>query len=151
MSANQQDAELILKLYELRRDETFRKARAWYSTEFNPTSASDIARLMIGGFQSSANYRMVTSYWDMAASLVNNGAIDEKMFLEANTEHLAVFSKIEPFIAEVREAFGESDYLIQLERLVSKVPNVKEILEKRRKLLSRWGKSLQKEATNTQP
>jgi len=49
MSTKQQDAELILKLYELRRDETFRKARAWYSTEFNPTSASDIVKLMIGG------------------------------------------------------------------------------------------------------
>jgi hypothetical protein len=147
MSTKQHDAELILKLYELRRDETFRKARAWYSTEFNPTSASDIAKLMIGGFQSSANYRMVTSYWDMAASLVNNGGIDQQMFLEANTEHLAVFSKIEPFIAEVREIFGEADYLIQLERLVSKVPNVKEMLEKRRKLLARWGKASEKTAT----
>ena len=148
MSTKQHEAELILKLYELRRDETLRRARAWYSTEFNPTSASDIVKLMIGGFQSSANYRMVTTYWDMAASLVNNGAIDEKMFLEANTEHLAVFSKIEPFIAEVREVFGEDDYLIQLERLVSKVPNAKELLEKRRKLLSRWGKALQKETSS---
>src|SRR5882724_3272991 len=146
MSTKQQDAELILKLYELRRDDTFREARAWYSTEFNPTSASDIAKLMIGGFQSSANYRMVTTYWDMAASLVNNGGIDQQMFLEANTEHLVGCAKIEPFIAEVREIFSEADYLIQLERLVSKVPNVKELLEKRRKLLSRWGKALQKEA-----
>jgi len=149
MSTKQHEAELILKLYELRREDRFRRARAWYSTEFNPTSAGDIVKLMIGGFESSANYRMVTSYWDMAASLVNNGAIDEKMFLEANTEHLAVFSKIEPFIAEVREVFGEDDYLIQLERLVSKIPNVRELLEKRRKLLSRWGKSLQKETAGS--
>jgi hypothetical protein len=140
MGTKQKDAELILKLYELRRDETFRKARAWYVTEFNPTSASDVVKLMIGGFESSASYRMVTSYWDMAAALTNNDGIDEKMFLESNTEHLVVFAKIEQFIAEVRETFGEPDYLIQLERLVAKIPNARELLEKRRKLLIRWSK-----------
>ena len=148
MSDKHRDAELILKLYELRRDETLRKARAWYSTEFKPASASDIVKIMLGGFESSANYRMVTTYWDMAASFVNNGAVDEKMFLEANTEHIVVFAKIEPYIAEVREIFGEQDYLIQLERLVTKIPNVKETLEKRRKLLARWSKVHAKESNH---
>ncbi|MGH9762595.1 MAG: DUF4760 domain-containing protein [Blastocatellia bacterium] len=96
---------------------------------------------MTSGFESSAKYRMVTSYWDMAASFVNNGGIDEKMFVEANGEHMVVFAKIEPFIAEVREAFGEPDYLIQLERLVMKAPNAKEVLARRRRLLGRWSKA----------
>jgi hypothetical protein len=141
MSEKQQDVGLILKLYELRRDEMMRRARKWYVTEFQPESAKDIIKLMISGQEQSAYYRMVTSYWDMAASLVNNGGIDEKMFLEANTEHIGIFSRIEPFIAEVREAFGEADYLIHLERLVMKIPNAKEVMANRRKLFERWAKA----------
>src|SRR5262245_47955186 len=141
MDTKQQDATLILKLYELRRDETLRRARNWYVTEFQPESAKDVIRLMVSGQEQSAYYRMITSYWDMAASLVNNGGIDEKMFLEANTEHIGIFARIEPFIAEVREAFGEADYLIHLERLVMKIPNAKEVMANRRKLFERWSKT----------
>jgi hypothetical protein len=136
-----QDVGSVLKLYELRRDEEMRRARKWYFTEFNPTSAGDIVKLMLGGMQSSAYYRMVTSYWDMAASLVNNGGIDEKLFLEANTEHLGVFARLEPYIAEVRATFGEPDYLAHLERLVLRVPNAKQILENRRRLFARWAQA----------
>jgi hypothetical protein len=136
-----QDVGSVLKLYELRRDEEMRRARKWYFTEFNPTSAGDIVRLMLGGMQSSAYYRMVTSYWDMAASLVNNGGIDEKLFLEANTEHLGVFARLEPYIAEVRATFGEPDYLAHLERLVLRVPNAQQILENRRRLFARWAQA----------
>jgi hypothetical protein len=138
MDTKQQDVGLILKLYELRRDEMMRRARAWYVTEFQPESAKDIIKLMLSGQQQSAYYRMVTSYWDMAASFVNNGGIDEKLFLEANTEHVGIFARIEPFLAEVREAFGEPDYLAHLERLVMKIPNAGEITANRRKLFARW-------------
>jgi len=81
MNTKQQDVGLLLKLYELRRDEMMRRARNWYVTEFQPESAKDIVKLMVSGQEQSAYYRMVTSYWDMAASFVNNGGIDEKMFL----------------------------------------------------------------------
>jgi hypothetical protein len=143
MDPKQQDVGLILKLYELRRDEMMRRARNWYVTEFQPESAKDIIKLMLSGQEQSSYYRMVTSYWDMAASFVNNGGIDEKMFLESNTEHIGIFARIEPFIAEVREAFGEADYLIHLERLVMKIPNAKEIMANRRKLFERWIKAKQ--------
>src|SRR6266542_6434740 len=76
MTTKQQDLGLILKLYELRRDEMMRRARNWYVTEFQPQSAKDIIRLMLSGQEQSAYSRMVTSYWDMAESLVNNGGID---------------------------------------------------------------------------
>jgi hypothetical protein len=141
MDPKQQDVGLILKLYELRRDEMMRRARNWYVTEFQPESAKDIIKLMLSGQEQSSYYRMVTSYWDMAASFVNNGGIDEKMFLESNTEHIGIFARIEPFIAEVREAFGEADYLIHLERLVMKIPNAKEVMANRRKLFERWAKA----------
>lgn len=138
MSGKQQDALVILKLYELRREETFRRAREWFATEFTPESAEDIVNVMRGGYEESAHYRMVTSYWDTAASLVNNGGIDEKMFLEANTEHMAVFAKLEPFLADVRTIFGVPNYLAQLEQMVMRVPDVKEYLAKLRGLLNRW-------------
>lgn len=138
----QHDVELILKLYELRRDETMRRARNWFFTEFQPGSAKDIARLMGSSLEASAHYRMLTSYWDMAASFVINGGIDEQLFLAANTEHVGVYARLEPFLAEVRELFGESDYLLHLEQLVLRIPNAKEITANRRKLFARWAKSL---------
>lgn len=140
MESKSLDVQSILKLYELRRDEKMREARAWYFTEFNPVSATDIVKLMLSGQAESAKYRMVTSYWETASSLVNNGGIDEKLFLEANTEHLGIFAKLEPFIAEVREAFGENNYLAHLEQLVMKIPNAKLIMASRRKLFAGWAK-----------
>ncbi|NOT63517.1 MAG: hypothetical protein HOP19_25175 [Acidobacteria bacterium] len=144
-ATKQRDVDLILKLYELRREKEMRTARVWYFAQFNPTSAADLAQLIANSQQSSAHYRMLTSYWDMAASFVLNGGIDEQIFQSANTEHVAVFAKLEPYIAEMRVLSGESDYLIHLERLVMKTPNVKAILERRRKLFAAWIKTAQRE------
>jgi hypothetical protein len=84
---------------------------------------------------------MITSYWDMAASFVINGGIDEKLFLDANTEHIGVFAKLSPFIAELRAAAGEPDYLLHLEQLVRRVPEAEAVMERRRKLFARWAKN----------
>jgi uncharacterized protein len=143
VSANghsQDSIAAILKLYELRRDEKMRAARAWYFSEFAPTSGIDIARLYRDGEQASAYFRMITSFWDMASSFVLNGGIDEKMFLDANTEHIFVYAKIEPFLGEIRQLFGEPDYLLNLETLVRKIPNIEAKLENRRRLISFWTK-----------
>ena len=140
MSDKSQDVANILKLYELRREEGIRRARKWYFTEFNPQSAEDLAKVFGSGHDGSAYYRMITSYWDMAASLVNNGGIDEKMFLDANGEHIGVFSKIEPFIEQVRQTLGMPDYLRHLETLVRKTPNAEARLERLRGVFSHWAK-----------
>jgi hypothetical protein len=71
---------------------------------------------------------MVTSYWDMAASFVLNGAIDEQMFADANGEHVIVFAKLEPFLAEYREKMGNPNYYGSLEKLVMKASGIKERL-----------------------
>ncbi len=138
MDTRGQDALVIIKLYEIRSEVLMREARAWFFSEFAPQSGKDIVALMLSGEKQSAYYRMVASHWETSASLVNNGGIDEKLFLEANSEHLVVFAKLQPFIAEVREAIGEPDYLAHLERLVMRVPNVEKKLENRRRLLERW-------------
>ncbi|MDX6383454.1 MAG: hypothetical protein QOK48_1027 [Blastocatellia bacterium] len=135
-------ALVIIELYKIRTGQLMRDARAWFVSEFAPQSGKDIVQLMLSGEKPSSYYRMVASYWDTAASLVNNDGIDEKMFLDANTEHLVVFAKLQPFIPEVREMIGEPDYLSQLERLVIKVPNLEKKLENRRTLLERWHRSV---------
>jgi len=132
------DSLVILKLYEIRSEPLMRQARAWFFTEFDPKSGLEILALMQSGEKESAFYRMVSSHWEIAASLANNGGVDEKLFLEANTEHLVVFAKLQPFIAEIRETIGEPDYLAHLERLVMNAENVEKKLENRRRLLSRW-------------
>lgn len=136
----QQDVMAILKLYELRRDDKMRAARAWYFSEFAPQSAVDIARLYRAGEQASAYYRAVTSYWDMASSFVLNGGLDEKMFLDANSEHIFIYAKIAPFLNDIRQLFGEPDYLISLEQLVQRVPDIEAKLETRKRLISIWTK-----------
>ena len=128
-------AGLILKLYELRREITMREARNWMMTFF-PESAQDVMHTMVGA-QTGAYYRMVTTYWDMAASFVNHGAIDEEMFADAHGEHIIVFSKIEPFLAEVREAMGSPKYLKNLEMVIMKMPDAKEMLAGRREMMQR--------------
>ena len=132
------DVMAILKLYELRGEALMREARAWFFTEFAPRSGKDIVRLMMSGQRESAFYRMVASHWEVAASFVNNGGIDERLFLEGNTEHVVVYAKLQPFLAEAREIMGEPDYMANLERLVLKVSDVEKKLENRRRLLERW-------------
>jgi hypothetical protein len=121
----QADADLILKLYDLRREPVMREARNWFFS-FNPTTTAEYMEAMMS--EHSGYVRMVISYWDMAASLVNNGAIDEQMFNDANGEHLFVFAKIEPILAELRQQWNQPEMLKHFETLVRRVPNNEQIL-----------------------
>jgi len=141
METKSNDSLVILKLYEIRSEQLMREARRWFFSEFAPQSGKEIVALMLSGEKQSAFYRMVASHWDVAAALVNNGGIDEQLFLAANTEHLVVFAKLQPFINEIRETIGEPDYLSNLERLVMRVPNVEKKLENRRRLVERWAQN----------
>ena len=135
------DVLAILKLYEIRGEALMREARAWFFTQFAPQSGKEIVRLLVSGQKQSAFYRMVVSHWDVAASFVNNGGIDERLFQAGNTEHVVVYAKLQPFLAEVREAIGEPDYLANLERLVLKIPGIDQKLESRRRLLASWSQA----------
>jgi hypothetical protein len=128
--SKQAEADLILKLYDLRREETMRKARTWLAA-FNPETLQDIVEAGTG--ENNAYLRMVMSYWDMAASLVNNGAIDEKMFNDANGEHFFFYAKFEPFIEELRARFGPQMW-VHLEELIMRTPNAKERLANLREM-----------------
>lgn len=116
----QEEAGLILQLYELRREETMRAARDWYFREFNPQSIADFQAAMFG--EHSGHLRMVVSYWDMAAALVNRGAISLELFTDANGEHIGVFAKIEPILGDIRKAFAPQ-FAVNLEKLIDATPD----------------------------
>jgi len=92
-----------------------RKARDWYIRAFNPETLDDITTAMFG--EHSGHLRMVMTYWDMAAALVNHGAIGIEMFNDTNGEHFAVFAKLELLLGEMRAAYG-SNSLVNLEKLI---------------------------------
>lgn len=135
MSNKQEDANLILRLYELRREETMRQARDWFMTEFNPESTQDLLAVMIG--DKSAAYRMVSTYWDMACAFVNHGAIDEQMFNDIHFEHIVVYAKIQPFLAEFRALTNTPYYLPHLEQLVRRMPDLEDRLTVARRFTKR--------------
>ncbi|MBS1811999.1 MAG: hypothetical protein JST84_27805 [Acidobacteria bacterium] len=117
------DAKLILQLYELRREETMRKARAFiFSPDFMPASAKDLMDMVMTDPQKSAYFRQASSYWDMAAALVNHGTIDSALFYDTNGEYLAVWAKIGDLIPDLREIFGPQ-YMKNLEQLITNQPN----------------------------
>lgn len=126
MSDASHAASLLLKLYELRTEPALRDARAWFAFEFHPSSARDVLGTWLGPGHESAPYRMTTSYWDMAASLVIQGAIPADMFNAANTEHIALYAKLRPFLAEVRAKTNYPDYLASVERVVTSLENPEE-------------------------
>jgi fructose-1,6-bisphosphatase/inositol monophosphatase family enzyme len=123
MTTTNEGADLVLKLYDLRREAKMREARDWFRLRFNPSSSREVIAVLEG--PQNAFFRMVVSYWDMAAALVNHGAIDEGLFTDVNVEHVGTFAKVEPFLADVRAALGNPDFLVQLERLVMRLPSAK--------------------------
>src|SRR6266404_7119881 len=134
-----ESANLILRLYELRREEVMRKARDFFFT-FEPKTVEDVMATMMSG--QGGYVRMVLSYWDMAASLVNNGAIDAKMFNEANSEQIFVYARMEPFLGDLRREMGNPDFLTHLEKVVKQIPNIEEKLvvvrERIKKIVELW-------------
>ena len=125
-----ESALLNLQLFQLRRDPDLREARDWFLREFNPESFDELVALVSG--DRNASFRMVVGYWDMAASLVTTGAIDADAFLAAHGEIFATFSKIHPFLVDLRQTSGELDLCKHVEAVVMGVPNSDVILARRR-------------------
>jgi hypothetical protein len=115
-----ESAQLILRLYELRRERKMRKARQWFAA-WQPAGVEDYLEALRG--ENGAYLRMVTSYWDMAATLLLHGAIDAPMFHETTSEHILVYAKLQPFLAELRATVRQPGYLERLERAIMASPD----------------------------
>jgi len=132
-----ESADLILKLYDLRREAKMRDARNWIFS-FNPTSADEVMQTMMNP-EVGPYLRMVSSYWDMAAAFVNHGAIDADLFAETAGEHVMVFAKLDPFLAELREKFQTPKAFANLEKAILDRPDGAE----RVKQTQEWLKTIQ--------
>src|SRR5262252_1397262 len=115
------DAQLIVQLYDLRRESEMRKARNWWAGEFFPQNADDFLKVAWAmGTQENAWLRQVGGYWGMVASFVNRGALNEQLFLAPgfSGEMFLIFAKIHPFIKELRAKLNDPDAFRELETAV---------------------------------
>ena len=124
-----QDAQLIMKLYDLRRESEMRNARKWYAGWW-PTSVEDVLAILNGGgTQENAWFRQVNGYWDMAASFVLRGAVNEELFFDNSGEMWFTFAKLQPFLKEVREKANVPQGFMRLEKVVSRTKDGRDRLQ----------------------
>ena len=123
-----EDAEIIMRLYDLRREPEMRKARAWFAS-FVPRSAEDVIQVINGvPPQENAWFRQVSSYWDMAASFVLRGALNEELFVDNSGEMFFVLGKVYPFLKEIREK-TKTPYLQRVEKVATGSKDARERLQ----------------------
>ena len=123
------DADLVLKLYDLRREAEMRKARNWWASEFWPATADDLINVaMKFPSQENAWLRQVGGYWEMAATLVLSGALNEELFLQPSCsgEMFFCFAKVQPYIKAFREKFNNPEAFANTEKLVMKTKGGRE-------------------------
>ena len=118
--ATYQDADLIMKLYDMRREERLRAARAWFMANVNVKSAAEVMEKFPHGSDHNAYFRMVIGYWDMAASFVARGVVHEELFFENSTEMLAVWVRARGFIEDVRKLRNNPLFFLNLEKAAKK-------------------------------
>lgn len=114
-----EDANLLLRLYEMRREEKLRKARAWFMAECKPKSKEEWEQLCPPGSENNAYYRMVTTYWEMACSFVTGGVLHPELFIQNSLEHLLVWVRVRGFVPEVRKALVVPHQLKNLEAVAA--------------------------------
>jgi hypothetical protein len=131
MPATHHDADIVIRLYELRREETMRKARKFMTEQFWPQSADDIVKLAHAfGTPENAYYRQITSYWEMATSLVHRGAVDPELFSDWSSEGFFLYAKFQPFLEEARQKLDSPLMLGNLEKFVNSTPALREKTQK---------------------
>jgi hypothetical protein len=117
MPATYDDANLILRLYELRREEKLRTARAWFVKSFKPQSFHEVRELYPPGSEQDAYVRMVLSYWDMVGSFITSGVLNFELFAASGSELLLVWSRIRKLAPEAREAYKNPRAYENLEKV----------------------------------
>ena len=110
-----EQANLHLKLYDLRREPRLRQAREWFADHFHPQSLDDVMKLCPPGSTENVYMRQVLSYWEMVASMANRGLLDQDLFFENGGEEWAVFQQVKPVLVGWREMFASRKFLGNLE------------------------------------
>ncbi len=126
------DAEIILKLYDLRRETEIRRARNWWLTQFWPESAEDIVKIATAlGTQENNWLRQVGGYWEMAASLAVHGTVNADLFLEPSFsgEMFFFYAKFRPFLKDLREKMQSPTLFRNVEKLIGSSKKAQEFLK----------------------
>jgi hypothetical protein len=111
------DAELLLHLYEIRREPELRRARAWFLTEFKPAGWAEIKARYLSHSEEDRHFRMTTSYWEMVGTLVNRGVLSDELFFDHTGEDIVTWERCKAWIADARADIRPT-YMYQFERLV---------------------------------
>jgi hypothetical protein len=114
--ATYDDVNLILRLYELRREDKMRAARGWFFGNFRCKNMEEFGKLCPPGTDANAHFRQFTSYWEMCASFVTAGVLNPDLFFANTREMLVCWERVKPIIGEVRAAFKDPSYLGNLEK-----------------------------------
>ncbi len=129
MAATPADAQVIMQLYELRRETEMRKARNWFGM-FNPQSADELINTVTAvGTDENRYFRMVSSYWEMAAAMVLHGAVDEQLFLDTQGEMFFIFAKLAPYLEGYRDKMQNPEAMKKVETLINRSEESKRKLQ----------------------
>jgi hypothetical protein len=140
--ATPQDAQLLLQLYDLRRETVMRKARNFIIGEFWPATYDEFKAVASAfGSEHNAYFRQVLTYWDMACAMVVQGAIDEDLFFKTNGEPYFIYAKYKQFIAQTRKDFGNPEFLFHIEQLATK-PQAKDRIKRIEAMIQARGDQL---------
>ena len=134
------NAELLLQIYDLRREEKLRHARAWLFGNFWAENMKEFLEACPPGSEANAHYRQVTTYWDMVGAIVHRGMLDEDLYFETTSEGLLVWMRVKKVVLEMREARKNPLYLRNLEVVSEKqekwlAARAPQALEETRKML----------------
>jgi len=111
-----EQAQLHLKVYDLRREARLRHARDWFFKNYAVEKFDDAMRIAAPGTEGGALAMMVISYWEQACALLNYGLLHEDLFFETSGEFFGVWERVKPIVAEARERFVHTQFLAHTER-----------------------------------
>ena len=138
--ATHHDAELILKLYDLRREPVLRQARNFFLT-FAPNSFEELMAVMGNfGSQENAYLRQVLTYWETAAALVVHGTLNAALAQDTLGELMFVYARIQPFIKPMREMMKSPEFLQSMEKVMEGTPEARERLARQQQRMAEWAK-----------
>ncbi len=141
--ATHQDAELILKLYDLRREKVMREARNFFAS-FLPSSADEFLAVMFAfDKQESAYVRQVLSYWEMVASLVVHGTLNAALTQDTQGEMLFVYARMQPFVKEIRQKLDSPEFLQNMEKVLEGTAEARQRLTHQQKRMAEFATMMQ--------
>ena len=113
--ATHQQAQLLLQIYDLRREARLRTARAWFLGNFWAESLEEIELVAPQGSDENAYMRQVASYWEIACVLFNQGLLDREQFFTTGGEFYMVWNRLKPLARIFREMYKNPTFFQHME------------------------------------